>query len=65
MGRAYSTNEGKKRNVYRKMMGKPERKRPPGTSRRKWVDNGKVGWGVMHSIGLDQWRPLVSTEMNT
>jgi hypothetical protein len=38
MGRAYSTN-GAKKNAYRILVGKPERKRPLGKRRRRWVDN--------------------------
>jgi hypothetical protein len=35
----------KKKNVYRILMGKPERKREPGRPRRRWVDNVKmIGW---------------------
>jgi hypothetical protein len=50
MGGACSTN-GQKRNAYRLLVGKPERKRPLGRSRRRWVDNikldlGKIGLGV-------------------
>jgi hypothetical protein len=38
-----------KRKSYRLLMGKPERKRPLGRPRRRWVDNirmdlGEVGW---------------------
>jgi hypothetical protein len=33
---------GEKRNVSRLLMGKPERKRPLGRQRRKWVDNIKM-----------------------
>jgi hypothetical protein len=40
-----------KRNAYRILVGKPEKKRPPGRPRRKWVDNIKmelkrdrIGW---------------------
>jgi hypothetical protein len=41
---------GDKRNAYRLLVGKPERKRPLGRSRRRWMDNirmdlGEVGWG--------------------
>jgi hypothetical protein len=41
---------GEKRNDYRLLMGKSERKRPLGRPRRRWVDNvrmdlGEVGWG--------------------
>jgi hypothetical protein len=41
MGRAYSTN-GEKRNTYRILVGKPERKRPLGRRRHRWVDNIKI-----------------------
>jgi hypothetical protein len=39
------------RNVYRVLVGKPERKRPLGRPRRKWEDGVKmdlrdIGWGV-------------------
>jgi hypothetical protein len=38
-----------KRNAYRLLVGKPERKRPLGRPRRRWVDNIRVnlvevGW---------------------
>jgi hypothetical protein len=33
---------GEKRNVYRILAGKPERKRPLGRQRRRWVDNIKM-----------------------
>jgi hypothetical protein len=33
---------GEKRNAYRLLVEKPERKRPLGTQRRKWVDNIKI-----------------------
>jgi hypothetical protein len=40
---------GEKTNAYRLLVGKPERKRPIGRPRRRWVDNirmdlGEVGW---------------------
>jgi hypothetical protein len=49
MGRACGTN-GAKRNVYTMLVGKPERKRPLGIPRRRWMDNIKmdlseIGWG--------------------
>ena len=62
---AYGWGEG----AYRVLMGKPERKRPLGRPRRRWVDNIKidlqeVGCGYMDWIGLpqdrDRWRTLVS-----
>jgi hypothetical protein len=41
---------GEKRNAYRLLVGKPERNRPLGRPRRRWMDNirmdlGEVGWG--------------------
>jgi hypothetical protein len=41
MGRACSTN-GEKRNAYRIFMGKPEKKRPLGRPRRRWMDSIKM-----------------------
>jgi hypothetical protein len=64
---------GEKRNVYRILVGKPGGKRPLGISRRRWVDNIKMGlrkieWGGMDLIDLDQnrdqWRALMNTVMN-
>jgi hypothetical protein len=41
---------GKKRNVYMLVVGKPEGKRPLGVPRCRWMDNimmdlGEIGWG--------------------
>jgi len=64
---------GGERKVYRVLVGKPERKRPLGRPRRRWVDNirmdlQEVGCGYMDWIGLaqdrDSWRRLVSVVMN-
>jgi hypothetical protein len=64
---------GEKRNAYRILVGKPERKRPLGKPRRRWVDNIKMD---LREIGLDgvdwidlaqdmdRWRALVNTVMN-
>jgi hypothetical protein len=64
---------GEKRNAYRMLVGKPERKRPLGRQRRRWVDNIKIdlieiGWDGMDWIDLaedrDQWKAPVNTVMN-
>jgi len=69
----YMERMGEERGVYRVLMGKPEGKRPPGRSRRRWVDNirlglQQVGCGYLDWIGLvqdrDRWRTLVSVVMN-
>jgi hypothetical protein len=72
MGRPYSTN-GAKRNAYRLLVEKPERKRPLGRPRRRWVDNirmdlGEVGWSDVDWIVLaknrNRWRALVNLVLN-
>jgi hypothetical protein len=64
---------GKKRNVYRLLVGKPEGKRPLGRPRSRWIDNIKmnlleIGVNVVDWIGLAQdryrWRVLVNSVMN-
>jgi hypothetical protein len=71
MGGACSTN-GEKRNAYRILVGKPERKRPLGRPRRRWVENIKMnlreirmGWCGADWINMAQdrgeWRALVNT----
>jgi hypothetical protein len=64
---------GEKRNVYRLLVGKPERKRPLGRPRRRWKDNIKMdlletGLNVVDWIHLAQdryrWRALVNLVMN-
>jgi hypothetical protein len=62
-----------KRNAYRLLVGKPERKRSLGRPRRRLVVNIKmdlleIGWGGVDWIGLaqdrDKWRGLVNAVMN-
>jgi hypothetical protein len=64
---------GEMRNVYRLLVGKPERKRPLGRPRRRWMDNIKmelleIGLSVVDWIGLAQdryrWRAFVNSVMN-
>jgi hypothetical protein len=61
---------GEKRNAYSTLVGRPERKRPLGRPRCRWVDNIKIdlretGWDGMDWVDLaqdrDQWRDLVNT----
>jgi hypothetical protein len=72
VGGACSPN-GEKRNAYRLLVRKTERKRPLGRPRRRLVDNIKINileisWGDVDWIGLawdrDNWRALVNTVMN-
>jgi hypothetical protein len=64
---------GKKRNVYRLLVGKPDGKRPLRRPRRRWIGNIKldlleIGLNVVDWIGLTQgrysWRALVNSVMN-
>jgi hypothetical protein len=64
---------GEKRNARRLLVGKPERKRPLGRPRRRWVDNirmdlREVEWSDVDCIGLAQdrnrWRALVNSVLN-
>jgi len=64
---------GKRRGVYRALVGKPEGKRPLGRPRLRWEDNIKidlqeVGGGDMDWIDLaqdrDRWWALVNAVVN-
>jgi hypothetical protein len=64
---------GKRRGVYRVLVGKREGKRPLGRRRLGWEDNTKMdlqeeGWEGMDWIDLthdrDRWRALVNAAMN-
>jgi hypothetical protein len=59
-----------KKNEYRLLVGKPERTRPLGRPRRRWLDNIRMdlvelGWGDVNWIDLaqdrDRWRALVNS----
>jgi hypothetical protein len=48
---------GENRNAYTLLVGKPERRRPLGRPRRRWLNNIRmdlveVGWGDVNLIGL-------------
>jgi hypothetical protein len=63
---------GVKRNAYRVLVRKPERKRPLGRPRHRWedikMDLRETGWGGMDWIDpaqdRDWWRTLVNTVLN-
>jgi hypothetical protein len=66
-------HKGERRSVSRVLVGKPERKKPPGRPKCRWEDNIKmdiqeVGSGGMDWIELaqdrDRWRPFVNEVMN-
>jgi hypothetical protein len=72
MGGACSTYR-ERRDAYRILVGRPERRRPLGRPRRRWEDNIKmdireVGGEDMNWIELaqdrDRWRALVNAVMN-
>jgi hypothetical protein len=44
---------GEKRNVYRLLVGKPERKRPLGRPSRSWISNIKMGPLQIRLDGVD------------
>jgi hypothetical protein len=64
---------GEKTNACRLLVGKPEGRRPLGRSRRRRLDNIRmglveVGWGDVDWSGLaqdrDRWRALVNSVLN-
>jgi hypothetical protein len=64
---------GPKRNAYRILVGKPERKRPLSRPRHRWVENiiiclREIGWDGSDWMDLaqdrDRWRAFMSTVMN-
>jgi hypothetical protein len=74
MGGACGTyGGGGRKRAYTVLVGRPERKRQVGRTRRRWEDNIKmdlqeVGWGGMDWIDpvqeRDKWRALVNAVMN-
>jgi hypothetical protein len=69
----YVARIGEKRNACRILVGKPQRKRPRGGLRLKWVDNIKMHLREIGSSGMewidlaqnkDQWRAYVNAVMN-
>jgi hypothetical protein len=72
MGDVCSTHGGV-RGAYNVLVGKPEKKHPPGRLRSRWEDNmgmylRVIGWQVadwIHVVqGRDQWRTVVNTVMS-
>jgi hypothetical protein len=64
---------GKRRCVYRVLVGKPEGKRPLGRPRPRWEDNIKMDLQEVECKGIDwmdlvqdrdRWRALVKAVMN-
>ena len=65
---------GKRRGVYRRLVGNPEGKRPLDRPRRRWAYNikmvlQKIGFGGMDWIEQaqvrDRWRALLTLVMNS
>jgi len=64
---------GERRDLYRNLVRKPEEKRPPGRSGRRWeddikIDLQKVRCGGMDwidlALGRDRWQELLNAVMN-
>jgi hypothetical protein len=49
---------GEKKNVYRLLVGKPEGKRPLGSSRHRWIDNINMDLREIVVGGVDWIGPL-------
>jgi hypothetical protein len=69
----HASHMGERRDLYRVLVGKPDRKRQLRRCMHRWEDNNKVdlqevGWGDMDWIDLvldrDRWRVLVIAVMN-
>jgi len=67
----YVAHTGKRRGVYRVLVGKPDGRKTFGRPRRRWVDNIKMdlrklnreAWICMYQY-RDRWRALVNAAMN-
>jgi hypothetical protein len=64
---------GEKKNAHMLLAGKPERRKPLGRPRRRWLGNikmdlGAIGWCDMDWTDLtqdmDKWRALVNAVLN-
>ena len=64
---------GDRNGVYGILIGKPEGKRPPGSTRRRWEDNIKMDLQAVGCWGMDwielaqdrdRWWALVNAVMN-
>jgi len=64
---------GKRRGVYRVLVGKPEGRRPLGRPRRRWEDNIKMDLQEVGCVGMnciemaqdkDSWQAVVNAVMN-
>jgi hypothetical protein len=73
VGQREVARTGKKRNVYRLLVGKTEGKRPLGRPRLRWMDTInidllEIGLSVVAWIGLAldryRWKALVNAVMN-
>jgi hypothetical protein len=53
---------GEKKSAYRLLVGKPERKRPLGRTRRRWVDNIRIDLGKVKWV---MWTGLVWLRIGT
>jgi hypothetical protein len=57
---------GETRGVYRVLVGKPERKRPLGRPRHRWIfrkwDVGSINW-IKLAQDRDRWRAVVTAIM--
>jgi hypothetical protein len=59
---------GEKKNAYRLLVGKPERRRPLGRPRRRWLDNIKmdlleIDWDDMGCICLALVNPVMNLQV--